>query len=929
MGDDYIALKFSTDTYTEIKIGDGILYDGEVYVVTDPYKPSYDENTGGWNYEIRFDAQYIEWKNRKFKYNPAGSGQEATWSLTSVPSTFATVFINNLNQYHTEYPAGFWHYYVQGSSLNQEQYEFVIDGEISGFPKSLTFSNVNLIDALNQIAQTWEREWWVEGKYIHIGKCEGTQSVIDFSLDAYEDEGGDTHSPNLTAMQGSGGTARYATRIYPFGSTRNIPAWYRKELLFTATKCEEITEGVVIADEHRHLRPSFFDGGYEDVVSSKVNLSIGSETFEDRTKRTDGKFYLRDGSLGDYLDISGGGSFLLDVRSAVINTYTEARTTTGAYSAADIKKLHVNFTVNFVISDSENETRTVDVELYPEPKFLPTRGEVTPERLREGNTFKFPSDMILSVAAPSASSRVSCSVRIWCEFLSTAALVYIKGNISSSSNIKGSQNDIWNTPEEQQDGLIIIGNTGYNAIFNYGLKRTGEAGSSEFLLTDADLDDIQAALEENGNHFKINDLALKKYAIPTAYWSPKGANGDIVNTATTEDRLRIPEEPEEEEIPEGYSVENGYIQVDGEAVVEDIVVFEDEYPKFNENNLISDVTPIQYEDNDNGVLIPKTAYRFKIDNFEFSEDYIIEGRKLSIIFAQTTNETTHVTHTPTLCGMEFEVKFNPRGVSKNDPGYQLWQIIPREYGGREFPNASVYPSNGDGVILIGWDSSAAEETGIIPQAESHLLAKALEYIKKTRIDPNTYDCTVMCDWAESNGSIPLGNRVNLHSPQFKNGKRLSRVIGYEYPIDYSYDNPRYTIGESVAYSRLGEIENRINELVVSGDSIRSTTISIGGSGQAPSANINVVQETGNSTKDVMSQAAVTEAISEIMKSYTYVHTQSIASSEWHIHHGLRKKPSVSVVDSSGTLVTGDVYYVDDENVICYFNAPFDGKAYLN
>ena len=62
---------------------------------------------------------------------------------------------------------------------------------------------------------------------------------------------------------------------------------------------------------------------------------------------------------------------------------------------------------------------------------------------------------------------------------------------------------------------------------------------------------------------------------------------------------------------------------------------------------------------------------------------------------------------------------------------------------------------------------------------------------------------------------------------------------------------------------------------------------------------------------------------------TYVHNQAQASSEWTIHHGLKKYPSVSIVDSAGSVVFGDIQYIDDNNLVCRFSSAFSGKAYLN
>lgn len=62
---------------------------------------------------------------------------------------------------------------------------------------------------------------------------------------------------------------------------------------------------------------------------------------------------------------------------------------------------------------------------------------------------------------------------------------------------------------------------------------------------------------------------------------------------------------------------------------------------------------------------------------------------------------------------------------------------------------------------------------------------------------------------------------------------------------------------------------------------------------------------------------------------TYIYQQQTASDTWVISHDLRKYPSVTVVDSAGSQVIGDVNYVDMNNLIIKFNGIFSGKAYLN
>jgi len=61
----------------------------------------------------------------------------------------------------------------------------------------------------------------------------------------------------------------------------------------------------------------------------------------------------------------------------------------------------------------------------------------------------------------------------------------------------------------------------------------------------------------------------------------------------------------------------------------------------------------------------------------------------------------------------------------------------------------------------------------------------------------------------------------------------------------------------------------------------------------------------------------------------YVHIQIAAATTWDITHDLDKYPSVTVVDSGGNVVVGDVEYLTTSHIRVHFSAEFSGKAYLN
>ena len=62
---------------------------------------------------------------------------------------------------------------------------------------------------------------------------------------------------------------------------------------------------------------------------------------------------------------------------------------------------------------------------------------------------------------------------------------------------------------------------------------------------------------------------------------------------------------------------------------------------------------------------------------------------------------------------------------------------------------------------------------------------------------------------------------------------------------------------------------------------------------------------------------------------TFIFTQAVAATVWNVNHNLGKFPSITVIDTANTVVTGEYTYIDNSNVTLTFSAAFAGKAYLN
>jgi len=62
---------------------------------------------------------------------------------------------------------------------------------------------------------------------------------------------------------------------------------------------------------------------------------------------------------------------------------------------------------------------------------------------------------------------------------------------------------------------------------------------------------------------------------------------------------------------------------------------------------------------------------------------------------------------------------------------------------------------------------------------------------------------------------------------------------------------------------------------------------------------------------------------------SYEHTQGSASASWTIVHNLGFKPNLTVVDSAGNIVEGEITYTNSNSLTVSFQSAFSGYAYLS
>lgn len=309
--------------------------------------------------------------------------------------------------------------------------------------------------------------------------------------------------------------------------------------------------------------------------------------------------------------------------------------------------------------------------------------------------------------------------------------------------------------------------------------------------------------------------------IPSGYFS--GADTDVTTDGIATDYLMLPNKDVDEE---GYYSKDGYIEnvnvvkSDSQAI-EGVVKFEDEYPKVS-----CSISAIKtYEstvENEDGTKATATFWQITSEESfvtSFETSWIKKGLTLMIRFESGA-----------LSGMEFEVSF--KIIDK----VKYFEIVVNDTYGRTLPDTAMCPKIGDKFYLYNWDATKITETPLISEAQEALYVRAKNYYKKSMVDNSNFTCVLDSSKFFNHGTYnfhPLGEQVKLINPLFSDidsdGKhyRNSRIIGMEINLDIPYDSPTYIVGEKAAYSRLGQLEDKVNTITVNGLQIGGA---LGGSG---------------------------------------------------------------------------------------------------
>lgn len=216
----YIILKFTTATPIYFEIGDSVeIPDFGYFELTSSYFPKHNDSDG-YDYEMQMDAYYMSWKNKLCKYRPQHGANETSFSLTTTVGVHMNVILGNLKALGLTYNGK--EFSVDYTTYNNKAFDvqkrFLIE-----------YGSISILDALNSICSedALNCEWWIDGSIIYLGYCE-MEGQTTFEQDV-----------NVLSMSYSESKSTYITRLYAFGSDRNIPKGY-----FTGADADVTTDGV-------------------------------------------------------------------------------------------------------------------------------------------------------------------------------------------------------------------------------------------------------------------------------------------------------------------------------------------------------------------------------------------------------------------------------------------------------------------------------------------------------------------------------------------------------------------------------------------------------------------------------------------------------------------------------------------------------------
>ena len=191
MRENALSLTFTIPVCVPLQVNDYIILEGVRFSVKKEYKPR-KKNSQKYSYSVKFYAPIHD--AQQVVYLHLTDGQyEPQFSLDGSPREHLQKWVDNMNRIYGE-----------------ERWRI---GDVIDAPDgNIEYSNTTCWDALASMADIFSTEWWSDGFYINLCRCERGERV---------ELGYGKGLTSLTQTENSD-DVKFFTRLIPLGSTRNI-----------------------------------------------------------------------------------------------------------------------------------------------------------------------------------------------------------------------------------------------------------------------------------------------------------------------------------------------------------------------------------------------------------------------------------------------------------------------------------------------------------------------------------------------------------------------------------------------------------------------------------------------------------------------------------------------------------------------------------
>ena len=191
MTENALSLSFTVPTCVPLQVNDYITLEGVRFSVKKEYKPK-KKNSQEYSYSVKFYAPIHD--AQQVIYLHLTDGQyEPQFSFDGSPREHLQKWVDNMNRIYGE-----------------ERWRI---GDVIDAPDgNIEYNNTTCWDALASMAETFSTEWWSDGFYINLCRCERGERVELGYMQGLT---------SLTQTENSD-DVKFFTRLIPLGSTRNI-----------------------------------------------------------------------------------------------------------------------------------------------------------------------------------------------------------------------------------------------------------------------------------------------------------------------------------------------------------------------------------------------------------------------------------------------------------------------------------------------------------------------------------------------------------------------------------------------------------------------------------------------------------------------------------------------------------------------------------